>query len=111
MVKGDEDDNFQVVNELEYNDNIENKQDEPSAQPRSHDKLVGGSQAKRGNSWGVWGRCKFGGAPKIMGFLQYKHLDLLLYAHLQTFLWNKLNTQEPFLKKKYSKNSNDDFNF
>ena len=63
--KGDEDDNFQAVNELDNNDNLEDKQDE---QPRNHDELVGGSQAKRGNSRGVWGRCKFGGAPKIMGF-------------------------------------------
>ena len=58
MVKGDEDDNFQAVNELEDNDNLEDKQDEASEQPRSNDKLEGGSQAKRRNSWGIRG---FGG--------------------------------------------------
>ena len=58
MVKGDEDDNFQAVNELEDNDNLEDKQDEGSEQPRSNDKLEGGSQAKWRNRWQFGG---FGG--------------------------------------------------
>ena len=55
MVKGDEDDNFQAVNELEDNDNLEVKQDEASEQPRSHDKLSRGQSSEARKQLGVWG--------------------------------------------------------
>ena len=78
MVKGDEDDNFQAVNELEDNDNIEVKQDEASEQPRSHDKLSRGSQAKRGNSWGFGGLGEFFAiqAPRLASLSKLSDLSL-----------------------------------
>ena len=73
MFKGDVDDNFQAVNELEDNDNLEDKQDEASEQPRS----LRGQSSKASKQLGFLGGGV--GALQIRGsFLQYKHLDLLV---------------------------------